>query len=432
MLVAIRPCFRGLLSAAFLLAFVNATRAADNDAPKVTKLPPVTEDAASGGATQAKAAAPASAETSAADKADKSAKDKPAAAAKPKHHRKQLSPEMTERRDRVRRLLTALRQQPFNTQQNDCGEILEFCRGFGCDTELLDNAATGQKVNGITCLCWDMSCGGYEMMTASEGHLTARIGYGCQSQPSELAAVLALSEVPANYPARVGKYVRSVADLIEYEKLTCRPGTDMSLKLVALSHYVREPSWKDNQGGQWTLRRMVSEELNRPAGSYPFAATNRLLGLVCALDRFKTDKAAIDGELARAASYLDEATTYAFSSQNPDGSWGRAAGRDYASAVTSTAHMLEWLMPSLPPARMEDPRIAGGIDFLTTSFNAPHYQAYISTMNMREISAAMHAAYALNFYDQAVFVPADPPAEAAPAKEEKAEPKAAARSTEAR
>ena len=34
-------------------------------------------------------------------------------------------------RDRVRRLLTALRQQPFNTQQNDCADVLEFCRGLG-------------------------------------------------------------------------------------------------------------------------------------------------------------------------------------------------------------------------------------------------------------------------------------------------------------
>ena len=53
-------------------------------------------------------------------------------------------------------------------------------------------------------------------------------------------------------------------------------------------------------------------------------------------------------------------------------------------------------------------------------------------MNMREISAAMHAAYALNFYDQAVFAPADPPAEAAPAKPEKTEPKAAELPTQPR
>ena len=166
---------------------------------------------------------------------------------------KHLSPEMTERRDHVRRLLAALRTQPFNTQQNTCTDVLDFCRAFGCETELTDNATSGQKVNGITCLCWNMPCGGYELMTVSEGHLAPRVGYGYQNNSSELAAVLALAHVPADYPARAGKTVRTVADLIEYEKLTCRPGLDMSLKLVALANYVQEPSWKDSLGGEWTL-----------------------------------------------------------------------------------------------------------------------------------------------------------------------------------
>ena len=162
-------------------------------------------------------------------------------------------------------------------------------------------------------------------MTYSEGHLTGRIGYGYQSQPSELAAVLALSEVAPDYPARFGRVVRTVADIIDYEKLTCRPGTDMSMKLVALSHYVREPSWKDNLGNEWTLQRIVTEELNRPTGNTPHAATNRLLGLVSAVNRFKADKTALEGDLARAETYIDEAMRYAFSSQNSDGSWGRAS-----------------------------------------------------------------------------------------------------------
>ena len=179
---------------------------------------------------------------------------------------KQLSAEMAQRRDKVRRLLAALRQQPFNTKQNTCADILDFCRAFGCDTQLSDNATSGQKVNGITCLCWNMPCGGYELMTVCEGHLTARVGYGYQDNPSELAAVLALSHVPADYPARAGKTVGTVADLVKYEKLTCRPGLDMALKLVALAFYVQQPSWKDSLGNEWTLQRLVSEELARPQG----------------------------------------------------------------------------------------------------------------------------------------------------------------------
>jgi hypothetical protein len=423
MSVIFRTGCRVFLASAILLGFDNLTRA-DNAA--TAKTPKAADQPAPADVTKDTKDADEKSDESPADDAKKDS----AAAVKPKPKKlKQLTPEMTERRDRVRRLLTALRQQPFNTQQNDCSDILEFCRGFGCNTELTDNAGSGQKVNGITCLCWNMPCAGYELMTYSEGHLTGRIGYGYQSQPSELAAVLALSEVAPDYPARYSRVVRTVADIIQYEKLTCRPGADMSMKLVALSHYVREPSWKDSLGGEWTLRRMVAEELNRPAGNTPHAATNRLLGLVAVMNRFRADKATIDGELARAETYIDEAKRYAFSSQNSDGSWGRAVNRDYPTAVSYTGHMLEWLVLATPINSLEDPRIAGAVDFLTTSFNAPHYQNYISTMSSREIAAAMHTAFVLNFYDQAVFAPADPPADAVPTKPETPTQKTADRET---
>ncbi len=430
MALTFRVCCRSQLAMALVLGSVTIAGAADGKLPVVLQFAAVSKQAPEPEKAETKSDASPEADSA---PVDKSEKKESAPAARPKAKKvKQLSAEMTERRDRVRRLIAALRQQPFNTQQNDSTDVLEFCRGFGCNTELLDNAGSGQKVNGITCLCWNMPCGGSELMTVSEGHLTGRIGYGYQSQASDLAAVLALSEVPADYPARCGRTVRTVADIIEYEKLTCRAGTDMSLKLVALAQYVREPSWKDNQGNQWTLRRVVAEELDRPVANIPHAATNRLLGLVAALNRFKADKAALDGELARAKSYVEQATLYAYSAQNTDGSWGRAYNRDYATAVSYTAHMLEWLVAALPADGLEERHIAAGIDFLTTSFNASHYQTYISTMNPREVAAAMHAAYVLNAYDQAVFAPADPLPETAPAKTEKAEPKAAERTTEAR
>ncbi len=423
MLVKLRVPCGGFVAAVLLLSSMSLAQAADPKTPaaKTDKAEP--------------SAAPAILpEEKPADKPVESVKSKDAAGpvAKPAIKKvKPLSPEMVDRRDHVRRVLTALRAQPFNTQQNTCTDVLDFCRAFGCDTELSDNATSGQKVNGITCLCWNMPCSGYELLGVSEGHLAPRVGYGYQNNSSDLAAVLALSHVPANYPARAGKTVRTVADLIEYEKLTCRPGTDMSLKLVALANYVQQPSWKDSLGHEWTLQRIVAEELNRPHGPHPHAATNRLLGLVAALERLKNDKIPLEGDLARAKSYVAESVDYAFSAQNSDGSWGPPSSRDTALAVDYTSHMLEWLVTGLPAGRLEEPQIARGIDFLYAIFNSPHYQTYIPMMSSREISAAMHAAYVLNTYDHRVFVPANPPP-AEPAPAEKAPEKSASRPAESR
>ncbi len=408
MLVKFRIPFAGFFAIAVLLASVRPILAAE---PKP-------------------AAAPASAETKNDSAAAKEAAPAAKVEAKPV---KKLSPEMTDRRDKVRRVLAALRTQPFNTQQNTCTDVLDFCHAFGCETELTDNATSGQKVNGITCLCWNMPCGGYALITISEGHLAPRVGYGYQNNSSELAAVLALAHVPTDYPARAnGRTVRTVADLIEYEKLTCRPGLDMSLKLVALAEYVKEPSWKDSLGGEWTLQRVVAEELDRPQGTRTHAATDRLLGLCAALERFKNDKVPLEGDVARAKHYVDESIDYAYASQNTDGSWGRPTSRDYATAVAYTAHMLEWLVATLPVDRLEGPPIVRAIDFLQNTFNSTHYQTYIPMMSGREISAAMHAAYVLNAYDQRVFVPCDPPPAAEPAKTEKPAQTSASRAGQTR
>ena len=177
-------------------------------------------------------------------------------------------------------------------------------------------------------------------------------------------------------------------------------------------------SWLKN----WTGRR----------ARIPTRRPTACLGLCAALERFKRDKVPLDGDLARAKSYVDESIDYAYAAQNTDGSWGRPTSRDYATAVSYTAHMLQWLVTTLPVNRLEGPPIVRAIDFLHNTLNSSHYQAYIPTMSTREISAAMHAACVLNAYDQRVFVPADPPPATEPAKAEKPAQKSASRAGQTR
>ncbi len=405
MLAQLRPAFVSLLVGLLLIPSAGTTFAADSK-PKAAKSEGSDKNADAPATEKLEPAAP---------------KLLPKAAVA----FKTLNPSLTPLRDRVRKTLASLRQQPFNTQQNSCTDVLHYCHAFGCATMVTDNANSGQKVNGITCLCWDMACGGNEPMTLSDGHLTARVGYGFQDQPSQLAAVLALSHVPPEYPARSGKTVRTVADTIEYEKLTCRAGTDMSTKLVALAYYAGERSWKNNLGEEWTLDRVVAEELNRPLGNLPHAFTNRLLGISCALTRFRLDEKKLDGDRDRANQYVNEAIDFAYQTQNTDGSWGRASNRDYATAISSTGHMLEWLLVALPDSRLEEPQIVRAVECIDGLFNSSHYQSYLSSMTTREIAAAAQAARALVTYDERVFAPCDlPPGtpEAKPTEKSAAKP----------
>lgn len=347
-------------------------------------------------------------------KPDKPAKpDAAAAAAKePAKPVKELNAAMTALRDRVRKTLAGVRQQPLNTRDNTCGEILQFCQAFGCETEVTEVGQSNQKVNGITCICWNIPCAGNEPLMLIGGRLAARVGYGYQDSPSQLAAVLAMAHVPLNYPARVGKSVRTVADLIEQEKLTCRAGTDMALKLIALSTYVNEPTWKNSLGEEWSLERVVHEELARTTFVGRNGVTTRLLAFAYALERTGHDDKSLGGDMLRARQYVDDSIKYAYRGQNSDGSWGRTSyNRDYSAALDSSGHMLEWLVVALPEKRLEEPQITRAVEFLDSVLGSQRYQSNVQALSSREISSVMAAAHALVVYDRRVFAPADPPPE---------------------
>ena len=149
-----------------------------------------------------------------------------------------LTPEMVALRDNLRRALALVAKQPLNTRDNTPGELIELSLAFGCDAGVGYNGPSGKRINAIGCLCWNYPCAGYRLLRTGGGPVMARIGYGLQAHPAQFLAVLAQSGVPADYEIRVGEYRGTVADLVEFEKLNCRAGTDLSFTLIGLAYYV--------------------------------------------------------------------------------------------------------------------------------------------------------------------------------------------------
>ncbi len=324
-----------------------------------------------------------------------------------------LNPAQIALRDAVRRTLAAHQQQAFNTRDNSATEIMNFCLAFGCSTEVSLEGPGGKRINGITSLCWNYACAGFEMLGPSEGHVAARIGYGYQEQPGEFLAMLALSRVQSDYPVRVGKTVRTVADLVEAEKLGCRSGSDASLKLVGLACYVDEPEWKNDLGEVWSLERIVEEELAQPVVSAPEGGLNRLLGLSYAVAHRAKRAQPLDGQFERAAKYVTDFHGFALKLQNADGSWGpyflaaRGTSPDAASQLRSTGRVLEWLAISLSDKQLEDARVASAIECVNRLLASQRYLSSAPSVSTREIASLGHALHALAIYDERVFKPAD-------------------------
>jgi hypothetical protein len=365
--------------------------------------------------------------------ASEQSSEKPATPPKAKPR---LTPSQAALRGQVRQTLAYYQKMPFGTRQNTAGEIMDFCLPYGCATEIsLSDASGERRANGITCLCWNYPSGGFEPLTMNGGHIAARLGYGVQSQPSQLLATLAFARVQANYPLRADSAVRTVGDLVESEKLDCRADADMSLKLVGLSHYVEDATWKNDLGEEWSVEKIVREELNRPVLSAGDRGLNRLLGLAYANHCRQKRNLPLEGQFGRAEKYLDDFRKFAFNLQNADGSWGyylsaRGANKDPLAHFRSTAYVLEWLALSLPEEQLGDSRVTASVNCVMQGLNSQRNRSSGPNLPSREINSIARALHALSIYDDRYYQLAEEekPAEK-PAAEKTATKPGAASST---
>jgi len=327
----------------------------------------------------------------------------------------ELSPEMVTLRDSVRRALALVAKQPLTTRDNTPDEVIQFCLAFGCRTSVGYGSPSGKKVSGIGCLCWNYPCAGYRLLRVTNDRVLARIGYGLQAHPAQFLAVLAQSEVPPDYEIRADEFQGTVADLVESEKLNCQSGTDLSCALIGLDHYLKdEQTWENELGEEWSVERLIREELARSPSLSESDAIDRLMGLSYAVAQRNRRELPLEGEFLRAEQYVGELQDYAFGLQNSDGSWHpsffarKGTSRDATGTLQSTGRILEWLVFSLSDDRLHDPRVIRSVSYVAKLLGGQSSGWNVASMSTRDLGAVMHAAHALSIYDRRVFEPAAP------------------------
>lgn len=351
---------------------------------------------------------------------DRQSKPQPAEEPKPAA-KPPLSQEMAALRDHLRQALAACYSLPVNTRDNTPVEIMDFCLAFGCYAEITD-ASSGKKINGVGALCWNYPCAGYQLFMPSENVLVPRVGYGVQRQAGQMLAFLALCMVNPDYEIRVKGRRGTVADLVEYEKLTCQAGVNQSQKLIGLAYYVPYgDTWQNERQETWSVERLVREELARPADASSADVTDRLMALSFALQRRAKRAETVDGIFAEVLKHVRQYQQYALDLENPDGTWNaqffafKGNSSDFTGTLRATGRILEWLAFSLPDEQLQEPKVLKPVGYLATVLGSRAPGWNLRSMTPRDLDAVMHAAQALSTYDQRVFRPSDPatpPAEA--------------------
>ena len=311
-----------------------------------------------------------------------------------------LSAEVRARRDRIRRVLSDHFQRRENAASRSPWGIMHTLIAYGVDTKL---NVQGRQVNAIGWLCWNGSGRGQRMFYTSNGQIRAYIGPGNQGHEGQFLAMLAQSRVRTDYPMKIGGREFTVKDLVESEKLTCRPGTELTFKLIGLSHYLpSNAQWKSQSGEDWDIPRLIREELAQPVIGAACGGSHRMMGFSYAVRKREQRGESFTGEWRRAQKYVNDYHKYALKLQNPDGSFstswfeGRGSYGNAARHLETTGHVLEWLVFSLPKQRLSDPQITKAVDFLTNLFlEHPNYRW--------SVGARGHALHALAMYDERVF-----------------------------
>jgi hypothetical protein len=303
--------------------------------------------------------------------------------------------------DKIKRCLDYYRAQTENAASLSPWGIMHAMMAYGPDSEVY---ADGRKVNAISWLCWNGPCRGMQLMKLSNGRIYAQEGPGLQGHSGQFLAMLAQCRVKSKSPMRVEGKQFTVVDLIRSEMLTCRSGTELTFKLIGLSHYLRsDVRWRSQYGEVWDIPRLIREELAQPVVGSACGGTHRMMSFSYAVRIRSTREEPIDGEWLRAKTYVEDYHEYTLGMQNPDGSFStnffesRADSGDIDEKVKTTGHILEWLAFSMTEDQLrDDPRMLAAanclVDLLLRNYK-----------NDWEIGPKGHAIRALLLYKKRAF-----------------------------
>lgn len=352
------------------------------------------------------------------------------------------------------------------TEENRPLDVISYIIPYGCDASIFFGCREAEeRVNAIGALCWNVPMGNESAFTDSTSRLMPRLGYGIQQYSGQLLAALAIARVPRDYrfPAGWasaeentenaadeesgennesagntenikdaekmqdqkspdfsgkrktprGKKRFEVKNLVEFEQKNCREGNDLSLTLIALSYYLpTDAKWENNEGEIWTLERIVKNELERPMSAGKSAATNQLLGLLCAIRcrNIRTKNTPLTGEYARAEEYMQKFRVFTLDLQNELDVWHPDFFQKKGSTPTqptemliASGHILRWLVTATPKKELSDPRIFRAVSRVNALLEYELTKWNPSSASSTEIEGVMTALHALVVYEKRFF-----------------------------
>ena len=309
-------------------------------------------------------------------------------------------------RNKLRKVLVHYSRQPLNSRDHDSWEAMHGMLAYGLQSQIRNGGPRGKSTTAIGWLCYNNSCKRKQLMRLNaDGEIRAQYGVGLQGHMGQFLAMLAQCNLDPSYPIRVEGQDFTVEDLIVAEQKTCYTKTELTFKLIGLMHYLpSDATWINDRGEEWSIERLIKEEMSQPIRGVACGGTHRLGGLSMAVRKRAERGEPINGAYLQASQFTKRYENYAFRLQNSDGSlsteWFRGPGRERSidRRIRTSGHLLEWLLVQVPDEQLGSYKVTKGVNYLTNLL-------YENTRNEWEVGPLSHALHALALYDQRMFQP---------------------------
>jgi hypothetical protein len=213
--------------------------------------------------------------------------------------------------------------------------------------------------------------------------------------------------LPLDEPILVEGEQHTIADYIDQAKrdVHLNPIREYSWTLMALTaYYPTDYTWTAGDGSQWSIEKLVEEELQHSLDQSPCGGTHRMNALTMAYNRHIAAGGKAEGVWKDLEDRIHECVENAHKFQNPDGSLssnyflrpGKSA--DLAVAMGSAGHTMEFLATALDKDELQQPWVKHAVLDVCKLFRKT------KPVDV-ECGALFHAAHGLVLYREKVFGP---------------------------
>ena len=224
------------------------------------------------------------------------------------------------------------------------------------------------------------------------------VPYHFEGHPNQSLALMVMCNLPTDFEFKVDNGTITVADIIHNAKMDINPKEELTWTLWFLTHYVdSQETWTSRLGETWSIEKLVANQVKTTVTKAACGGSHNLYSLAVSRNNYLRRGGKLRGVWVQADQKLKRYMMAARSLQRRDGSFpthyfrGYGYPKSFSEQISSTGHMMEWLMVAISDQQVDDEWIERGVYYLAKKLIDNREQS-------AECGPLYHAVSALNIY----------------------------------